>query len=77
MIIGSPNRERPDQDDEPARVTSDDDGDDAPSDDATEESFGQRLLDAARTLSEVIAPFTGLLTSIVHAITAYQFLRKA
>lgn len=77
MIYGSPDRERPDHDDEPARVTSDDESEPA-SDDTPDasESILSRIISGARTFSEIVAPFTGLAASIVHLITAYQFVKK-
>lgn len=40
------------------------------------ESSDSSLVAAARTASDIISPFTGLLTSIVQLITVAQFARK-
>ncbi|WP_115863375.1 hypothetical protein [Halorussus litoreus] len=34
------------------------------------------LIATARTLSEIVSPFAGLATAIVHAITAYKFFSE-
>lgn len=76
MILGSPTGERPDHDDEPAHVTSDDTSDETQQDNAANPSAVDRLVASARTVSEILAPFTGLAASIVHLMTTYQFLKK-
>lgn len=35
------------------------------------------LLDTARTVSDIVAPFAGLATAVVNAITAWKFIKEA
>lgn len=78
MFFGTPNEreERPDHDGQP-HVTSDDDEQASEDDDAAEEaSTVQRLVAGARTLSDLLKPFTGLIASIVHLLTIHKALNS-
>lgn len=79
MIIGSPTgTEKPTDHTvtgQSVETEPDDDGGNQQTE--SESSALTRLIEGARTVSEILAPFTAFASSIVHLITAYKFFSHA
>lgn len=74
MILGSPGQNETPSDPSVAESPSDETGGNT---DESDSSALSRLLDGARTLSDILAPFTAFASSIVHLITAYKFFNHS
>jgi len=66
---------KPTIDDEQPSVTEDTGETDESNDNS--ESAVSRVISTARNISEIVAPFTGVLSALVHAITAFKFFKEA
>ncbi|WP_158055969.1 hypothetical protein [Halorussus halophilus] len=72
MFDGKPNT----QTDQPA-ITADEPSEETDGGNNTDEtSVLSRAASVARAVSEVVAPFSGLLTSIVQLLTIHQLIRR-